>query len=105
MTPIKLLALIAGLGLAAAPVLAKPNAEAGEHAQAKPHARLTMKQAEAIALRAAPGTVVERDYEKENGGWRYSFDIRQGKRIHEVGVDANTGKIVESAFEAAGDKD
>ena len=95
----KVLALVAGLGLAATPALAKPNA------QPNPPAKLTMKQAEAIALREAPGRVVERDYEKEDGTWRYSFDIRQGKRIHEVGVDANTGKIVESAYEAAGDKD
>ncbi len=105
MTSIKLLALVAGLGLVAAPVLARPNAEASEQSAAKPAAKLTMKQAETIALREAPGRVVERDYEKEDGTWRYSFDIRQGKRIHEVGVNANTGKIVESAFEAAGDKD
>ena len=103
MNTTKLIALVATLGLAASPALAKPRAPA--HAPAKPHAKLTMKQAEAIALREAPGTVVERDYEKEDGIWRYSFDIRQGERIHEVGVDANTGKIVESAFEAAGDKD
>ena len=103
MTVTKLLALAAGLGLAASPALAKPRSAA--HAQAKPHAKLTMRQAEAIALREAPGRVVERDYELEDGAWRYSFDIRQGKRIHEVGVDANTGRIVESAYEAAGDKD
>jgi len=37
------------------------------------------------------------EYEKEGGGWRYSFDIRQGKRIHEIGVDANTGKSSRTA--------
>ena len=98
-----LIAVLAGLGVVAGPAIARSPAHA-MHA-AKPAARLTMKQAEAIALRQAPGTVVERDYEKEDGAWRYSFDIRQGKRIHEVGVDANTGKIVESAYEAAGEKD
>ena len=102
----KLTSLVAGLaalGAVAGPAVARPAAHA-THA-AKPVAKLTMKQAEAIALREAPGKVVERDYEKEDGTWRYSFDIRQGRRIHEVGVDANTGKIVESAFEAPGDKD
>lgn len=68
-------------------------------------AKIGMARAKAIALRAAPGTVVESDYEKENGGWRYSFDIRQGKRIHEIGVDAFTGKIVEDSYEKPGAKD
>lgn len=57
------------------------------------------------ALKAAPGAVAEAGYEKENGTWRYSFDIRQGKRIHEIGVDPNTSKIVENAYEPANDKD
>ena len=99
-----LIVALAGLGVIAGPAIARSPAHS-EAKEAKPAAKLTMKQAEAIALRTAPGTVVERDYEKEDGTWRYSFDIRQGKRIHEVGVDANTGKVVESAFEAAGDKD
>ena len=33
------------------------------------------------------------------------FAIRQGNRIHEIGVDGHTGKIVEDKFEALGDKD
>ena len=98
-----MIAGLAALGALAGPVTARPTPHAAH--PSKPAARLTMKQAEAIALREAPGPVVERDYEKEDGTWRYSFDIRQGRRIHEVGVDANTGKIVESAYEAAGDKD
>nr|WP_184003192.1 PepSY domain-containing protein [Stakelama sediminis] len=74
-------------------------------AQAHPAARITKAQAERIALKAAPGKVLEADYEKENGAWRYSFDIRQGNRVHEIGVDANSGKIVESSYETAGEKD
>jgi uncharacterized membrane protein YkoI len=50
-------------------------------------------------LKLAPGKIVVAEYETEGGGWRYSFDIRQGKRIHEIGVDANSGKIVENTFE------
>ncbi|RYE94656.1 MAG: peptidase M4 [Oxalobacteraceae bacterium] len=72
---------------------------------AKPTAKLSMAQARAIALKNAPGKVVESDYENEKGGWRYSFDIRQGRRIHEIGVDANSGRIVEDAYESAKDKD
>jgi len=67
--------------------------------------RISQAKARAIALKVAPGKIVESDYEKENGGWRYSFDIRQGKRTHEVGVDAFTGKIVESSYEKPGERD
>ncbi|WP_298670894.1 PepSY domain-containing protein [uncultured Sphingomonas sp.] len=74
-------------------------------ATAAPHAKLSMAQARAIALKKAPGTVTKGEYEKEGGGWRYSFDIKQGARIHEIGVDANTGRIVEDKFERPGDKD
>lgn len=72
---------------------------------AKPPAKLSMAQARVIALKKAPGKVVESDYENENGGWRYSFDIRQGERIHEIGVDANSGRIVEAVYESANAKD
>ncbi len=78
------------------------TAAASAHA---PKARLTMAQARAIALKAAPGTIADAEYEKEAGAWRYSFDIRQGKRIHEIGVNANTGKIVENKYEGIKDKD
>ena len=64
-----------------------------------PTARISMPKAQAIALRAAPGKVVKAEYENERG-WRYSFDIRQGRRIHEIGVNAMTGRIVENKFEA-----
>ena len=70
-----------------------------------PKAKLTMAQARSIALRAAPGKVAAAEYEKEAGAWRYSFDIRQGRRIHEIGVDANSGRIVEDKFEGTHDKD
>ena len=64
-----------------------------------------MAQARAIALRIAPGKIVDAEYEKEAGGWRYSFDIRQGNRIHEIGVNANNGRIVENKYEGLNDKD
>lgn len=91
--------------LATVPVAAMGASVALAAPQAGPPAKLTKAQAERIALKAAPGKVVEAEYENENGAWRYSFDIRQGKRIHEIGVDPNTGKTIENSFEAAGDKD
>jgi uncharacterized membrane protein YkoI len=75
------------------------------HAAPVPHAKLTMAQARVIALKLAPGKIADAEYEKEGGGWRYSFDIRQGKRIHEIGVDANSGKIVEDKYEGLNEKD
>lgn len=75
------------------------------HAAPAPKAKLSMGQARAIALKAAPGKVIDAEYEKEAGAWRYSFDIRQDKRIHEIGVNANTGKIVEDKYEGLKDKD
>lgn len=72
--------------------------------QAKP-VGITMVQARAIALRAAPGHIEKAEREREGGGMRYSFDIRQGQRIHEIGVDAITGRIVENKFEPLNARD
>lgn len=72
---------------------------------ATPKPRITEAEARAIAHGIAPGTIVESDYERENGAWRYSFDIREGRRIREIGVDATSGKVVEDTYEKPGDKD
>lgn len=72
--------------------------------QAKP-AEITMGQARAIALHAAPGRVEKSEREREGGGMRYAFDIRQGNRIREIGVDVATGKVVENKFEALNARD
>lgn len=62
------------------------------------HAKVTLAEARAIALKAHPGTITDEELEKEKGGsgLRYSFDIRSGKVTQEVGVDAKTGKILEN---------
>jgi hypothetical protein len=41
--------------------------------------------------------------EKEKGGsgLRYSFDIKRGAVVHEVGVDAQTGAVLENAKEGS----
>ena len=74
-------------------------------ARKAPTPKLSMANARAIALKRAPGRIKDAEYEYEKGGWRYSFDIVQGKRIHEIGVDAMSGRIVEDAFETPGGKD
>lgn len=66
---------------------------------------ITIAQARAIALKVAPGRIKKSEREREGGGLRYSFDIRQGKRIHEIGVDVATGRIIEDKFEALNARD
>ena len=70
-----------------------------------PKAKLTMAQARTIAMRAAPGRVMSAEYEKEGGGWRYSFDIQQRGHVQEIGIDAMTGRIVENKSEGKVDHD
>ncbi len=99
----KTISKTAALLFASAALLGAPFAAQAQ--PTKPPAKLTMTQARDIALKTAPGKIVDSEYEDEGGAWRYSFDIRQGKQIHEIGVDANTGKIVEDKFEGTKDKD
>ena len=65
-------------------------------------AKITRAQAEATALKKAPGgTVKEAELEEEHGKLVWSFDIaRPGTRnITEVLVDATTGKVVSTETE------
>ena len=62
-------------------------------------AKVTIEDAEAIALKARPGEVVARELEKEKGGLRYSFDIKADGVTYEVGIDANTGAVLENSPE------
>jgi uncharacterized membrane protein YkoI len=63
--------------------------------------KITLEQARSIALKAHPGTITDEELEKEKGGsgLRYSFDIKSGKITYEVGVDAQTGKVLEDSKE------
>jgi uncharacterized membrane protein YkoI len=66
-------------------------------------AKVTMANAEKIALRARPGKVTDKELEKEKGGsgLRYSFDIKAKGVTYEVGVDAADGTVLENAKEGA----
>ena len=66
-------------------------------------AHISMAQAQQIALKARPGLFMDRELEKESGGsgLRYSFDIKAGGKTFEVGVDAQTGKVLENGAEGA----
>jgi uncharacterized membrane protein YkoI len=64
-------------------------------------AKVSLEQARAIALKAVPGRITDEELEREKGGsgLRYSFDIAAGKVIHEVGVDAKTGELLENSVD------
>jgi uncharacterized membrane protein YkoI len=65
------------------------------------HAKVTIAEARVIALKAHPGKIADEELENEPGGtgMRYSFDIRVGKVTQEVGVDAQTGVVLENKAE------
>jgi len=64
-------------------------------------AKVSITDARAIALKVHPGKIIDEELEKEKGGTglRYSFDIKRGAVTQEVGVDAQTGKVLENKKE------
>jgi uncharacterized membrane protein YkoI len=68
-------------------------------------AKISMSEARQIALKTYPGKIMKQELEREAGGLRYSFDIRQGRKWREIGVDARTGQILENKAEHANPRD
>src|ERR1700736_3088914 len=66
--------------------------------------KLSKKQAEAIALKLHPGKIKSAELEKEHGVRMYSFDIETKDGVREVGIDADSGKVVEDSVESAADE-
>jgi uncharacterized membrane protein YkoI len=64
-------------------------------------AKVSIDRARAIALQTRAGTITDEELEREKGGsgLRYSFDIKSGGAVYEVGVDAQTGKVLENKKE------
>jgi len=93
-TQLTIIAAIAALGGASAAIAAKG-----------PTPKISKAQAEAMALKLAPGKITDAEYENEGGGWRWSFDIQQKGHIQEIGIDGQTGKVVENKSEGKVDHD
>ena len=75
---------------------------ASDEAKLASRAKVTRAQAEATAMKKAPGgTLKEAELEEEHGQLVWSFDIaRPGTRnLTEVLVDAITGKVVSTEIE------
>ena len=70
-----------------------------------PAPKISKARAQAIALKLAPGKIISSEYENEGGGWRWSFDIQQKGHIQEIGIDGQTGKVVENKSEGKVDHD
>lgn len=93
----KLLLVASSLALSAAAF----SAMAGNTEKLAAQAHVSMAQARAIALKTSPGKIVKEELEKESGGsgLRYSFDISAGGVVHEIGVDAKDGKVLENSID------
>lgn len=64
-------------------------------------AKISLAQARSIALHAVPGKIADEELEPEAGGsgLRYTFDITTPQGTREVGVDAQSGAILENSKE------
>ena len=71
---------------------------------AAPKPKISMAQARKMALKLAPGKLISSEYENEHG-WRYSFDIQQKGHVQEIGIDGQTGRVVENKSEGKVDHD
>jgi uncharacterized membrane protein YkoI len=87
--------------IAAAAVVVPISVFAYTGEQLEKTVKVSSAQAQAIALKRAPGKIVDIELEKEAGGTglRYSMTIVVKGIQREVGVDANTGAILEDSVE------
>lgn len=71
-----------------------------------PANRVSIEAARAEAIKAYSGKIAGEELEFEGGKWIYSFDLkgRSDKRVHEVHVDAISGKLLDSHTETAADE-
>jgi uncharacterized membrane protein YkoI len=87
--------LAAGASHASAAPRARQEGEAQEQAKLAREAKVSKEQAQAAALKRAPGNVESAEIEREHHRLVWSFDIRNSKgTITEVQVSAITGKVV-----------
>jgi hypothetical protein len=79
----------------------------GAHAEGTPPAnRISLEKARKTATQAYAGSVQGEELEFEGGKWLYSFDLKKpkDKNVHEVQVDALSGKVLDVHVETAADE-
>ena len=100
-----LLGTLAVTGVAqAATATAPATTKVAVKKMAAPKPKISMAQARATALKLAPGKLISSEYENEHG-WRYSFDIQQKGHVQEIGIDGQTGRVIENKSEGKVDSD
>ena len=88
------------LALLSMPAWAGGESKSSQAALSK-EAKITMEQAQKIALAKEAGKIKSKELEREKGRLIYSFDIKTADGIHEVNIDAMTGEVVEDTVESA----
>jgi hypothetical protein len=90
---------IVSLVLALAPCFAMAK-------EAPPANRVPVETARATAIATYHGGIQGEELEFEGGKWIYSFDLKakKDKRVHEVHVDAISGKVLDVHTETALDE-
>jgi len=63
--------------------------------------KISMAEARKSALASSNGKIKSEELEKENGRQIYSFDIVMPDGLHEVNVDAASGKLIDDKVEDA----
>ena len=66
--------------------------------------KVSMADARTTALASSNGKIKSEELEKEHGKQIYSFDIQMPDGLHEVNVDAVTGKLIDDKVESAADE-
>ncbi|WP_285768304.1 PepSY domain-containing protein [Peribacillus sp. SI8-4] len=67
--------------------------------QAVEEAKVSMEEAEKIALKKVGGQVTDAELDSENGGLVYELEIKQDKKEFDVVVDAMTGKVLKTELD------
>ncbi|TDQ37427.1 PepSY domain-containing protein [Aureibacillus halotolerans] len=62
---------------------------------ANANVKISMEQAEKIALQQASGTIVEASLDEDDGRYEYEFEIQTNSGEAEVTIDANSGSVLE----------
>lgn len=95
-------ALVFALAIASGAAIAGGSPAKYKGQELAAQAKVPLDKARQIALAAFKGRITDEELEHEPGGsgLRYTFDIREGKTTHEVGVDAVTGEVLENQKEA-----
>ncbi|MGE7603275.1 PepSY domain-containing protein [Peribacillus sp. NPDC097675] len=57
-------------------------------------AKISMEEAEKIALKQVEGQITDLEADMENGSLIYEVEIKQGPKEYDVDIDANTGKVL-----------